>query len=991
MPTNLTKKRVLVSIVTVLIATTVIATPVVGSSDSPIVDRSVGESTKTPASASLLQSATQNQFEPDDDFANATAISSGTYDGLEITQDDTDFYAVDVESDDALSASVQFAHADGNLDLFLINPSQDEVVQVSDTETDNETITYPTTESGTYYLAVVGYQGATAPYNLTVSITGDSPSEAPQTGDLEPNNDFISATQISPGTYTGLEITQNDSLDFYAAELDSGEVLSASIQFAQANGDLDLVLFGPDQNTTLQESTSETDDENITYLAAEPGTYYLAVGGYQNATAPYNLTVSTSGDNPPPVPPTGEFEPNNDFANATQIEPGTYTGLETTRDDSLDFYAANLTSGEALSASIQFAHADGDLNFFLVGPNQNETLQTSISGTDDENITHVATETGTYYLVVAGYQGATAPYNLTFETTSGNNSDPMVPAPGDTTPDVGSNFEPNDDFENASILSPGSYAGFEITDNDIDIYGVELASSERLSASIQFAHADGDLDVLLFDPTQSEELQASTSETDDENITHVATEAGTYYLVVLGYQGAAAPYNLTVGRSRADDETLPTPTSDRLGWENGYWANETIEITQSDGLSEQEREALLARSMARVEEIRGLEFQRNVSYSIITRDEYSQLLNQSESSQNQRLQLSPYYNNVYEATFLVDEETDAYEEAVGETGATVGGFYTTGTDQITLITDDTTRSTIDEGLLIHELVHALQDQYSLTSYSPGATADESTARLGLSEGEANYIMSQYERRCQIDWECIPTPQAVDGGSTDVNPGIALTDYQPYSDGPALVDQLFEEGGWEAVTQAYDNPPVSTEQVIHPERYPDEQLAPLEFTSRPYGDWQLLGTERIGESWIYSMFWYQAREFNISVVDASTLDTPDAGELDTLNYTSTPSEGWGNDQLYMYTNGNQDGYVWQTVWDSERDAEQFESAYLNILSGQGAQQVSENRWVIPEGEPYADAFYVTRNGTTVTIVNAPTTTDLPDISPAVVDERNQTNE
>jgi len=685
-----------------------------------------------------------------------------------------------------------------------------------------------------------------------------------------------------------------------------------------------------------------------------------------------------------------QFEPNDDFENASQIDPGPYTDLGIAENDT-DIFAVDLENGTALSASIQFAHADGDLELFLVNPAQDAVLRSSTSETDDENITHLATESGTYYLVVVGYQGATAPYNLTVETATGGDRDPTLPDSGDTAPDVGSDFEPNDDFENASILGPGSYGGFEITENDIDIYGVELDSGETLSASIRFAHAEGDLDAFLFDPTQSEELQAGISETDDENITHVATESGTYYLVVVGYQGATAPYNLTISRSGAGVDTPADPPADRIGWENGYWANETIEIDQGDGLSERERAALLARSMARVEEIRGLEFQRNVSFSIISRDEFGQLLNRSESSQNQRLQLSPYYNAVYEATFIVDEETDAYDEVVGETGATVGGFYIPGTDQFTLITEDPTRPTVDEGVLIHELVHALQDQYSLTSSSPGATADESSARLGLSEGEANYIQYQYQRRCQVDWKCVPTPQAGDGGSSDVNLGIALTGFQPYSDGPPLVDQLFQQAGWEAVTQAYDNPPVSTEQVIHPERYPDEQPATLEFTSRPVGDWRLLGTERIGEAWLYSMFWYQAREFNISVVNASTLSTPDGGEFDMLNYTSMPSEGWGNDQLYMYTDGNQSGYVWQTVWDSERDAEQFESAYLTILSGQGAQQVSENRWVIPEGEPYADAFYVTRNGTAVTVVNGPMTTDLPDIAPAVVDEWNQTNE
>jgi hypothetical protein len=981
------RSRTLVSVVTILVITTVIAAPVLGSPSSHTVDQSAQASPL--ATETLLQSTAQTQFEPNDDFANATQIDPGTYDNLAITQGDIDIYAVDVESATALSASIEFVHSEGDLELYLINPAQDAVLQSSTSETDDENITHVATESGTYYLAVVGYQGATASYNLTVATIGDGPSPVPPAGgpEAEPNDDFENATQIQPGSYSDRNITEND-IDVYGVNLTSGEAISASIQFAHAEGDLELYLINPAQDAVLQSSTSETDDENITHIATESGTYYLAVVGHQGATASYNLTVSTTGDSTSPTPPSGETEPNNDFATATQVDPGTYTDLEITENDSLDFYAVELERTDALSASIQFAHADGDLDLFLVGPDQSTVLQSSTSGTDDENITHLATETGTYYLIVVGYQGATAPYNLTIERATGSDEGPKIPGSGDTVPDVNSDFEPNDDFENASTLGPGTYTGFEITENDTDIYGVELTSGEGISASIQFAQADGDLDLFLVNPAQSEIIQSSTSESDNENLTHIATESGTYYLAVVGYQGATAPYNLTIHRS--GNIRPPDPDADRLGWENGYWANETIGIDQSDGLSEDERAALLARSMARVEEIRRLEFQRNVSFSIISREEFGQLRNQTDTSPIQRLQFSSYYNSVYEATFIVDEKTDAYDEVVGDTGLIVGGFYIPGTDQFTLITEDADRPTVDEGILIHELVHALQDQYSFVS-QPATTADESSAQLGLSEGEANYIEALYERRCQIDWECVPEPQTDSSGGGDLNLGLTLIGFQPYSDGPGFVAQLFDQGGWAAVTQAYDDPPVSTEHIIHPERYPDDQPTALKFTPRPTGDWRLFGTERIGEAWLFSMFWYQAREFGSPVLNTSTISEPDGGEFDTLNYTSTPSEGWGNDQLYMFTNGTQRGYVWNTVWDTETDAEQFESAYHTLLRGQGAQQVAADRWVIPEAEPYADAFAVSRSGATVTIVNGPTEADLPAIAPTVVTEANQTEE
>jgi len=105
MGTSHTTARLLVGIVTVLVATAAIGAPVAGSLGSQAADRSVSEPSPTEKSASLLQSATRDQFEPNDDFDNASQIGPGTYGGLGITENDTDIYAVDVESGAALSTS----------------------------------------------------------------------------------------------------------------------------------------------------------------------------------------------------------------------------------------------------------------------------------------------------------------------------------------------------------------------------------------------------------------------------------------------------------------------------------------------------------------------------------------------------------------------------------------------------------------------------------------------------------------------------------------------------------------------------------------------------------------------------------------------------------------------------------------------------------------------------------------------------------------------
>jgi hypothetical protein len=915
------------------------------------------------------------ETEPNNDFESATAIEPGTYEGRTITANDLDLYAIELEAGESLSASISFSHAEGDLDFYLLGPNRS-VQQVSESSTDNESLSAIAGEAGTYYLVVVGFHGATATYDLTVATSGETPP--PTQGESEPNDDFESATAIGPGTFEGATITDGD-IDIYSIELERGDALSASINFSHAQGDLELFFLDSD-GAVLQSSESTTDDESLSSIASEAGTYYLAVVGFQNRTdwteTPYTLTVTvangtdgTAGD---------RFEPNDGFANATAIEPGSYDGLNITSND-VDFFAVDLQRGETLSAVLNFSHDRGDLDFYFVGPNQT-MLQAAESETDNENISAVATETGTFFLVVVGFQGATGPYNLSLSTTG---SDTGEPAPGDgatpgnqTAPRPTTETEPNDDFASATPVGPGSYGGLEISENDIDIYAVEVNASESISASISFSNARGDLDLFLVGPN-TDLRQASTSSADVESGVDIANQSGTYFVVVTGFEGATGPYNLTIDIT--PEVSRPDPATDVIGWENGYWANETVEVDTTDGLTEPEREALLARGMARVEEIRDREFQRPVEFEVLSREEYVSI---TSSDPLERLTSTAYYNQVYEATFIVDEQTDAYDEVSGEAGGTTGGFYIFGTDQIFLIAEDPERPVVDEGILVHELTHALQDQLELTAFDPRATADGRTARLGLTEGEANYVMARYESQClNGTWECVPTASANDS-PPDFNLGIYLTGYQPYSDGPALVARLSEQGGWEAVEEAYDSPPVSTEQTIHPERYPDEQ--PGEIATRPAasGEWQRFGTETLGEAWIYSMFWYQAHEYNISIIDGNQLLEPDAGPVDTYNYTSTPSEGWGNDQLSLYTNGSDYGYVWTTAWDSETDARQFEEAYQQILDEQGGQSVGPSTWRIPESNPYADAFRVVRDGTTVTIVNGPDEASLREIAPDV---------
>ena len=436
--------------------------------------------------------------------------------------------------------------------------------------------------------------------------------------------------------------------------------------------------------------------------------------------------------------------------------------------------------------------------------------------------------------------------------------------------------------------------------------------------------------------------------------------------LLLVLAGCSAP----VADPSANEWSWPDdPPEDRLGWEAGYWYNESIAVNQSDGLNASEREAFVARTMARIERIRGLEFERTVPVEVVSRERY-----QNESSVF-RAEPDAWEDQVYEATFLVGEDETAADALNDLYGGAVAGYYTPSDERIVVVSDAET-PTLSRATLAHELVHALQDQ-QFGFAPPPDTHDGRIADDGLYEGDANLVEALYEQRCEGDWECVQTPSAGGGSRSSFDFGVYLTVYAPYSEGPQFVDALRERGGWEAVNAAYDDVPVSAEQILHPRAYPDERPADVDVPDRSSAAWSRfdreVATDRLGEAFLYVMLW------DTRAIDRERL-RQNPGPYSRYNYTAGASAGWAGDELVPYRGDDGEyGYVWTTEWDTEADAEQFHRLYGTFLLQlrMGAERVDSNTYVI-RGGPYADAFRVTRDGTRVTIVNAPTPEQLDEV-------------
>jgi len=397
-----------------------------------------------------------------------------------------------------------------------------------------------------------------------------------------------------------------------------------------------------------------------------------------------------------------------------------------------------------------------------------------------------------------------------------------------------------------------------------------------------------------------------------------------------------------------------------IGVENGYRYDDPLSINASDGLNESERAAVTARAMARVEKLRGLEFTESVPVRVINRTQYRQNRTGTTNATHAR-----WNNQVWEGLFVVGEDRNVSTVLDRTFESAVLGYYSPSSEEIVVVSDSETPR-LRRSTLVHELVHALQDQqFGLNSSAN--TQDRQLARNSVVEGEAVHVTDLYAQRCGGEWDCVNTGGG-GGGAGVPDPGLFLVIVPPYTSGPNFVETIKSRGGWEAVSALHRNLPPSTEQIIHPERYPDERPENVTVPDRAGGGWERFDHDPVADT---------VGEASIFVTFAH--NDVGAESLSRFSYVHPASAGWAGDSLVPYRNDGEYGYVWETAWDSPGDAEEFHEAYLDLLDSKGAVDRGDGVYVIPEGT-FADAFRVTREGDRVRIVNGPDIAALDEIHP-----------
>ena len=140
-------------------------------------------------------------------------------------------------------------------------------------------------------------------------------------------------------------------------------------------------------------------------------------------------------------------------------------------------------------------------------------------------------------------------------------------------------------------------------------------------------------------------------------------------------------------------------------------------------------------------------------------------------------------------------------------------------------------SVMEQALLVHELAHALADQhFHLERFIKKESNDDgSIARMAVMEGQASWLMAEYlARRSGQSLKTSPAlldmMSRADTGSEQY-PVLAKAPLYiqesllfPYTAGIRFQHKLYEELGQRAFSEVFRNPPLSSQQILHPDLY-----------------------------------------------------------------------------------------------------------------------------------------------------------------------------
>jgi hypothetical protein len=326
-------------------------------------------------------------------------------------------------------------------------------------------------------------------------------------------------------------------------------------------------------------------------------------------------------------------------------------------------------------------------------------------------------------------------------------------------------------------------------------------------------------------------------------------------------------------------------------------------------------------------EITGLRFTRRVPYATINKEQLRRYLEHRIKES-----IKPADMRAEELTLrmlgLIPTDFDLRQNTVDLLTEQAAAFYDYNKRKLYVL--EGSEAGEDERMaLVHELAHALADQhFPLRKFiREGEQSDDgSTARLAVMEGQASWLMAAYLSKraggpADVSDAVLKLMTGTMEGSasqypvfSQAPPYIRDSLVFPYSEGMLFQNAIFKKKGREAFSEVFQDPPASTQQILHPDRYlsriapviPNPPMPPLPDEMRMLADGSL-------------------GEFDFRVL-LSQYTSKEEGDPEAAHLVG------GAYTLYEYKHDKLPLLAFASTWDSEDSAAKYIELYHAVLKG-----------------------------------------------------------